>query len=135
MSDITVYEENVSKSSVVVSRLANDVLPAMGQSIAQNMPQFVSAYKEIKTLQIEREFELRKFMAEKESGLEKFQTMAASSQQRLNEQMGNITQMIQAIIGLNPQTPTEMESKKMLVMAMTATQQAYLKELEMLLNL
>lgn len=135
MSDITVYEENVSQSSVVVSRLANDVLPAMGQSIAQNMPQFVSAFKEIKTLQIEREFELRKFMAEKESGLEKFQTMAASSQQRLNEQMGNITQMIQAIIGLNPQTPTEMESKKMLVMAMTATQQAYLKELEMLLNL
>ncbi len=135
MSDITVYEENVSQSSVVVSRLANDVLPAMGQSIAQNMPQFVSAYKEIKTLQIERECELRKFMAEKESGLEKFQTMAASSQQRLNEQMGNITQMIQAIIGLNPQTPTEMESKKMLVMAMTATQQAYLKELEMLLNL
>ncbi len=135
MSDITVYEESVSQSSVVVSRLANDVLPAMGQSIAQNMPHFVSAYKEIKTLQIERECELRKFMAEKESGLEKFQTMAASSQQRLNEQMGNITQMIQAIIGLNPQTPTEMESKKMLVMAMTATQQAYLKELEMLLNL
>ena len=54
MNEITVYEGQVEQSQIVMSRLTNEVLPNLALNLSAHMGDFVSTYKELQMLRVER---------------------------------------------------------------------------------
>ena len=55
------YTENIEQSQNLVSKLTQQILPGLASNMSAHMGDFVSAYKELQTLQIERQSELNNF--------------------------------------------------------------------------
>ena len=70
MNEITVYEGQVEQSQIVMSRLTNEVLPNLALNLSAHMGDFVSTYKELQMLRVERLAELKRLEMDRSKGLE-----------------------------------------------------------------
>lgn len=135
MSEVCIYEERAEQERVVMSKLASEVLPKLMSDLSANMGSFVSVYKELRELQIERFAELKKLEMEKDKGLEKFRALVDKTQGRLSETLQIIREFQQKIISIEAKSPEEVRSQELLLQAMQTCQMQYLTEMQTLINL
>ena len=129
------YTENIEQSQNLVSKLTQQILPGLASNMSTHMGDFVSAYKELQTLQIERQSELNKLVTEKQYNLAKFSQLLDHTQERLSSSLHMITEFQQKIIALEVTTPEQVRSQDLLLQAMRAMQDQYLTEMQTLINL
>lgn len=99
------YTENIEQSQNLVSKLTQQILPGLASNMSAHMGDFVSAYKELQTLQIERQSELNKLVKEKQYNLAKFSQLLDQTQERLSSTLQMIREFQQKIIALEVTTP------------------------------
>ena len=129
------YTENIEQSQNLVSKLTQKILPGLASNMSGHMGDFVSAYKELQTLQIERQSELNKLVKEKQYNLAKFSQLLDHTQERLSSTLQMIREFQQKIIALEVTTPEQVRSQDLLLQAMRAMQDQYLTEMQTLINL
>lgn len=129
------YTENIEQSQNLVSKLTQQILPGLASNMSVHMGDFVSAYKELQTLQIERQSELNKLVTEKQYNLAKFSQLLDQTQERLSSTLQMIREFQQKIIALEVTTPEQVRSQDLLLQAMRAMQDQYLTEMQTLINL
>ena len=129
------YTENIEQSQNLVSKLTQQILPGLASNMSVHMGDFVSAYKELQTLQIERQSELNKLVKEKQYNLAKFSQLLDQTQERLSSTLQMIREFQQKIIALEVTTPEQVRSQDLLLQAMRAMQDQYLTEMQTLINL
>lgn len=129
------YTENIEQSQNLVSKLTQQILPGLASNMSTHMGDFVSAYKELQTLQIERQSELNKLVTEKQYNLAKFSQLLDKTQERLSSTLQMIREFQQKIIALEVTTPEQVRSQDLLLQAMRAMQDQYLTEMQTLINL
>jgi|GEM_PF-1144676 hypothetical protein len=129
------YTENIEQSQNLVSKLTQQILPGLASNMSTHMGDFVSAYKELQTLQIERQSELNKLVTEKQYNLAKFSQLLDQTQERLSSTLQMIREFQQKIIALEVTTPEQVRSQDLLLQAMRAMQDQYLTEMQTLINL
>ena len=130
-----VLDENIEQSQNLVSKLTQQILPGLASNMSTHMGDFVSAYKELQTLQIERQSELNKLVTEKQYNLAKFSQLLDQTQERLSSTLQMIREFQQKIIALEVTTPEQVRSQDLLLQAMRAMQDQYLTEMQTLINL
>lgn len=135
MDTTITYTENIEQSQNLVSKLTQQILPGLASNMSAHMGDFVSAYKELQTLQIERQSELNKLVTEKQYNLAKFSQLLDQTQERLSSTLQMIREFQQKIIALEVTTPEQVRSQDLLLQAMRAMQDQYLTEMQTLINL
>lgn len=135
MDEICVYEEHVEREQAIMCKLTTEVLPGLVSNLSANMGGFVSVYKDLRELQIERMAELKKLEMDKEKGLEKFRALVDKTQGRLSETLQMIRDFQGKIISIGVSSPEEVRSQELLLQAMQSCQMQYLTEMQALINL
>lgn len=134
MMEISEYLNKVSQSEQMMQLIRLNV-PRMMDSVEEHMSEFVTAFRDIKQLQMERQAELQRISIEKSINLEKFRIIAESTQQRLSMQIDNIKEMRQQIAAMNIDSPEKQHSQELLIQAMQQMQNLYLAEMQTFLNM
>lgn len=135
MSNNNVYLEKISKDEDLMRLMKDNILPQLYQNITDNMPTFVNTFKEIRSLQIERQNELEKWKLIQDYNLEKFKLLVNETNKRLSSQVNSITTLCNSIINLHPKTQEEIRSQELMLSALQSLQQTYLSEIQMLINI
>ena len=135
MNEITVYEGQVEQSQIVMSRLTNEVLPNLALNLSAHMGDFVSTYKELQMLRVERLAELKRLEMDRSKGLEKFHKLVDKTQERLGETLQMIKEFQKKIIEINVNTEEERHSQELLLKAMHSCQTHYMTEMQALIHL
>lgn len=135
MPNNNVYLEKISKDEDLMRLMKDNILPQLSQNITDNMPAFVNTFKEIRSLQIERQHELEKWKISQNNNLEKFKLLVNESNKRLSSQVKSITTICNNIINLHPKTHEQIRSQELMLSALQSLQQTYLSEIQMLINI
>ncbi len=134
-NEIQALQVMESNTSEIMGIMKNDLAPAIAENLLQNMPHFVECYKQIKTLQIERQHELEMFVVRQGTQLEKFKMVVDNVNCHLNEQMQMISKMASTIMNVEPKNDEELRSKELSIKALRDLQNMFLSEMHLLLNM
>uniref|UniRef100_A0AB33JCI1 Uncharacterized protein n=1 Tax=Prevotella sp. GTC17260 TaxID=3236796 RepID=A0AB33JCI1_9BACT len=135
MDEIIEYTNKVSQNGQMMQKLEAEILPRVIENVEEHMSEFVTAFRDIKQLQIERQVELERLSIDKSINLEKFRLIAETTQQRLSAQIENIKEMRQQIIAMHIDSPEKQHSQELLIQAMQQMQNLYFAEMQTFLNM